>query len=211
MISSSNFFKRKSKSRLSKRKAGEIAPEEILLDASNLPNFDTDQFEGRFERPIKPSTITITTCLFLIIGLFLAGRFFDLEIARGASYAQESAQNTLRQTPIFADRGVIYDKNGVELAWNEPFSPSSDYSERTYINEPGLSDLLGFVSYPKQDSSGNYYDSAIVGKDGVEKSENQTLSGIDGEEIVEVQRHFSRSRRPKCHALDRFVSHQRII
>jgi len=31
----------------------EIAPDEIFLDSSNLPNFDVYQFEGRIEKPIS--------------------------------------------------------------------------------------------------------------------------------------------------------------
>ena len=35
-----------------KRLYGDIAPDEIFLDAANLPNFDRNQFEGRIEKPI---------------------------------------------------------------------------------------------------------------------------------------------------------------
>lgn len=31
----------------------QIDPDEILLDASNMPSFDTNQFEGRVERSIR--------------------------------------------------------------------------------------------------------------------------------------------------------------
>ena len=37
----------------SSRSKHELAPDEIFLDSSNLPMFDTTQFEGRIERPIS--------------------------------------------------------------------------------------------------------------------------------------------------------------
>jgi len=38
---------------------GNIDPDEIFLDSSNLPQFDIDQFEGRLEKPISRSTFTL--------------------------------------------------------------------------------------------------------------------------------------------------------
>ena len=31
----------------------DIDPDEIFLDSKNIPQFDTDQFEGRIEMPIS--------------------------------------------------------------------------------------------------------------------------------------------------------------
>ena len=56
---------------------------------------------------------------------------------------------------------------------------------RTYL-APGFSHLLGYVSYPMQDSSGNYWQSEFIGKDGLEKQYNQSLKGENGSKIVEI-------------------------
>src|SRR5207253_2899355 len=40
--------------------------------------------------------------------------------------------------------------------------------------------LLGYVSYPKKDSAGRYYDTDITGLAGVEAAFNTTLAGENG-------------------------------
>ena len=36
-----------------RKKGREIDPDEILLDSSNIPRYDREQFEGRLEKPIS--------------------------------------------------------------------------------------------------------------------------------------------------------------
>jgi hypothetical protein len=40
-----------------KRIRREIDPDEIFLDSKNLPNFNTQQFEGRIEKAISKKSI----------------------------------------------------------------------------------------------------------------------------------------------------------
>ena len=56
-----------------KYKDQEIAPDEIFLDSSNLPDFDRNQFEGRLEKPITRKVVMITGILFAAILPHLAG------------------------------------------------------------------------------------------------------------------------------------------
>ena len=56
---------------------------------------------------------------------------------------------------------------------------------RTYL-APGFSHILGYVSYPMQDKSGNYWQSEFIGKDGLEKQYDQLLKGENGSKIVEI-------------------------
>ena len=49
------------------RRHTEIDPDEIFIDSSNLPDFDTDQFEGQIERPISKNSIRIAGIIFLCI------------------------------------------------------------------------------------------------------------------------------------------------
>jgi len=172
-----NPFKRK-------RRGTEIQPDEIFLDARNLPNFNQDQFEGRIEYPISQRALGILAVAFLVIGGILLGRLYDLQVADGARYADRAENNRLRHTPVFAERGVVFDKNNIELIWNTP--GDADVSERVYTEMDGLAHILGFVSYPQKDSSGKYFQSTFIGKDGVEEQYDSVLSGENGIKITEV-------------------------
>ncbi|MBI1999327.1 MAG: hypothetical protein HYS74_01585 [Parcubacteria group bacterium] len=164
----------------------EIAPDEILLDSHNLPQFDRHQFEGRLERPISRLSFVALGALFLGIALLFTGQAFSLQVVRGEELASVAEYNRLRHTPVFAERGVIFDRNGVELAWNESFADAAAFSRRRYIEEPGFAHLLGFVQYPSKDASGFYYHDRFVGRDGVERFYDDVVGGKDGTTIVET-------------------------
>jgi penicillin-binding protein 2 len=46
--------------------------------------------------------------------------------------------------------------------------------------------MVGYVSGPAKDSSGNYWQDTFIGKDGVEKSYNTNLTGLNGMRITET-------------------------
>lgn len=164
---------------------GEIDPDEILIDAKNLPAFDTERLEGRLERPISKRTLLATGSFFLLVLLLFSGRAFALQITNGTLYENKSENNRLKETIIIAERGVITDKAGTLLAWNTP-SNNGEYPLRKYIESPGFGQLLGYVTYPLKDTSGFYYQPYFVGKDGVEESFNQNLAGVNGLKITET-------------------------
>ena len=134
----------------------EIEPDEIFMDAQNIPEFDTQQFEGRLEKPIGKGNVVFLGVVFCIIGMLFLSRVSMLQIKKGSEYFQISERNSLKAEPLFADRGVIYDRNGIELAWNIVHSKGEAYLERRYIASPGFAHLLGYVSYPEKDSDGHY-------------------------------------------------------
>ena len=164
----------------------EIAPDEIFLDSSNLPEFDTDQFEGRIDKPIARRVPLAAGLSFLAIGLIFLSQVAYLELAKGQQYADQSEQNHLRQTPIISERGAIYDRNGVVLAQNVPNASSTDFSLRQYSDISGIGHVLGYVQYPKRDSSGVFFQDQYLGADGVEKGYNDLLQGQNGMKIIEV-------------------------
>ncbi|MBP6857600.1 MAG: hypothetical protein KBC11_00165 [Candidatus Pacebacteria bacterium] len=168
-----------------KRKIHEIYPDEILLDVHNLPSFDRQQFEGQLERPISKSTISSLFIFILIIAFIFTIRLTTVQVVRGESYATKSENNSLDSIPIFADRGVIYDRNGVELVWNIVDEVAS-LTKRSYTPDHGFSNVLGYVSYPTKDSSGNLWQQKTIGKDGVEKEFDEELSGVNGKKLVET-------------------------
>lgn len=164
----------------------EIAPDEIFLDAQNIPEFDTQQFEGRLEKSINKKTIFALGFFSLLFGILFAGRIGILEIKKGQAYLDRSEYNSLATTPLFADRGVVLDRNNKELISNVLTSGEDTFPHRSYIDLPGFGHLLGYVSYPAKDSNGIYWQEKIIGKDGVEKQFNQELAGTNGLKILET-------------------------
>lgn len=164
----------------------DIAPDEIFLDSSNLPEFDKHQFEGRIEKPISKRTIYVTGGFFALIGLVFLLRLGYIEIMRGNFYEHISENNSLHNSLLFSERGVISDRNGTLLAWNKEDPSQTEYSLRAYDSTPGISGLLGYVKYPKKDKNGFYYNTEYSGADGVEKYYDQSLTGTDGLKIAET-------------------------
>jgi penicillin-binding protein 2 len=174
---------------MKKRKHLEIDPDEIFLDSTNLPNFNTQQFEGRLEKAIPKRSISVLGSFFLVLLVLFIGQLFRLQIANGSYYAKKSENNRLVKQPTVAPRGLIYDRTGTLLAWNTWNATDPDQSappQRSYYAEDGFGLLLGYVSSPAKDTLGNYWQDTFLGKDGVEKAYNKELTGTNGGRITEV-------------------------
>ena len=176
-----NYFRKNTQS-----KNRDIDPDEIFLDSQNLPDFDTHQFEGRFEKPISKTVFGSMTFFLALVGIVFVYKLWNLQIVEGQVFRTRSDNNNLHKTLIYADRGVIFDRNGAPLVWNTINPNSTDYSLRVYATSTGLSTILGYVKYPTKDSSGFYYQDKFDPKDGIEKIYNETLSGRDGTKIIET-------------------------
>ena len=121
----------------------EIEPDEIFIDSENLPNFDTYQFEGRLEKPISRRSLFILGGFFLLIITVFIFRVWNLQIKNGDYYFTKSENNRLRNSLIFAKRGVIFDREGTKLVWNSENSEEKAYDLRKYIPLDGFAHLLG--------------------------------------------------------------------
>jgi len=161
-----------------------VEPDEIFLDSKNLQNFNRQQFEGRIEKPISKKTIFLLGVLFIIFTGIFGIRLLYLQIQKGEMYFKRSQNNVLEKAIIFTDRGIIYDRHKVELAWNKK-TEEVLVPVRAYLS-PGFSHLLGYVSYPTQDKTGNYWQGEFMGKDGLEKEYNDLLKGENGSKIIET-------------------------
>lgn len=157
-----------------------LDPDEIFLDSTNLPSFNNQQFEGRLEKPIAKKNFAWLGFFLLAAGLFFVSKVAYLQAVRGEDFAVRAENNTLRQIPIFAERGLILDRLGVELAWNAP--------ERRYIAEPGFGHLLGYTSYPTPEEllNAEYLPRELVGREGAERAFDDILHGARGVKIEEV-------------------------
>jgi penicillin-binding protein 2 len=172
------------------RKKDPFDMDDILLDATNLPHFDTQQFEGRIEHPISARTIFTVFILFvLVLGGFLF-RAWNLQIVEGGDWRRHSENNRLDNVLEFAQRGNIYDRNGIPLAWNGgEISTSTPFVGRMYTEKEGFGHILGYLNYPRVDSSGNYYKTEYEGVGGVESIYNAELAGSNGTRIIEENAH----------------------
>ncbi len=164
----------------------DIAPDEIFLDSQNLPDFDIHQFEGRIEKPISKRALSLLALVFVSVGGVFLYKLWDLQIIDAAGYSQKSENNRLADSIVFANRGVIFDRNEVPLVWNDLNQINSDFARRMYATSTGLSTVLGYVKYPTKDSSGFYYQTTYVPKDGIEKMYNEQLSGVNGYKLTET-------------------------
>src|SRR3989344_2328553 len=164
----------------------DIDPDEIFLDSKNLPAFDVNQFEGRMERPISQSVFNFLVIFLFLIGIVFVYKLWNLQVVEGEKFRIRSDNNNLRNTIIFADRGVIYDRNNVPIVWNAINSQTNDFSLRIYATSTGLSTTLGYVKYPSKDSSGIYYQNRYDPIDGLEKVYDTILSGMNGIKIIET-------------------------
>src|SRR3989344_9389009 len=162
-----------------------VDPDEIFLDSTNLENFDRQQFEGLIEKPIPKKTINFLGIFFLCMILIFGIRLIYLQIQNGDTYRKRSENNILKKATIFTERGIIYDRNGRELAWNKKSEDLSMLYTRAYLS-PGFSHVLGYVSYPTKDSQGNYWQEEFEGKDGLEKEYDKNIKGENGSKIIEI-------------------------
>lgn len=168
------------------RRYDDINPEDVFLDSANLPGLNQERFEGKMERPIGDRTFFLLRTVLVLIGIFLVGRLWGLEVSKGTVYATISEENRLEKTTIFADRGVIYDRNKMPLASNGVRATTSDFASRIYAPLEGLAPAVGYVKYPSKDAKGNYYDTSYHGQAGIEKVYNVALSGANGSKLTET-------------------------
>lgn len=185
------FFFRKIKHRFGlssrvERKYQDINPEDIFLDSTNLPGFEGHALEGRIEKPMSKNTFFFFKIILALIVLSLAGKLWSLSILGGSAYAQISENNRLEQTLIFANRGAILDRNGVELATNAVKDDPAGFAGRLYAPYEGLAHAVGYIKYPRKDKAGNYYEINYQAKDGVEMVYDEMLKGKNGLKLKET-------------------------
>lgn len=163
-----------------------LDPDEVILDAENLAGYDASRPEGRLERPISRSALVALGALVVLFVVGFSGRLWYLQVIRGEAFSIRAESNRLREEIAFADRGAIYDRNGVPLAISEPPTSDRPWPRRAYIDAPGFGALLGYVSYPKRDAAGNYTETETRGVAGIERTYDSALSGENGARLVEV-------------------------
>ncbi len=103
-----------------RRRNVEIEPEEIFMDALNIPGFRSELQEGRIERPIPPRAFLAFGVLFAAGFLVIAGRLVELGLVSGRTFARQAQANKTYPILIAPPRGVFYDRHGEKLVENAP-------------------------------------------------------------------------------------------
>ncbi|MEM9336928.1 MAG: penicillin-binding transpeptidase domain-containing protein [Patescibacteria group bacterium] len=170
-----------------RRQTKQVELDEVLLDASNLPEFSQGRMEGKMELPIANRNVFLVGGIFMLVALLFMSRIYSLQVTHGAEHRATSDNNSVAQNVIIAERGVVYDRNDEMLAWNEfDYSGEYDFPIRAYTDRSGLGQLLGYVSYPQKDNRGFYFRTDYIGRTGVEQSFGEILEGANGRQIIET-------------------------
>lgn len=169
-----------------RRLHAEIQPDEIFIDAANPAELDVDRFEGRIERPIGRKSLFLVMSFALLFIAVYTVRAFDLQFVHGSAYAKQAAENKLAERMVFADRGLILDRSGRELAFNDRKEVTDDFARRVYASYRGIAHVVGYTKAPAKDSSGFYFRNSFIGIDGIEQIYNEQLSGKNGLRLTET-------------------------
>ncbi len=161
--------------------------DEVLLDSSNIAAFNMERMEGKRELPIPARSVYTVGIVSLIVATLFFGKIFSLQVTQGADLRAIAENNSVNEAVIIAERGVIYDRKGEMIVWNEVDARGiHDFPIRAYTDRLGLGQVLGYVSYPKKDSRGFYFRTEYLGRSGVESAYDEALRGVNGSKIVAV-------------------------
>lgn len=168
-----------------KKRQTQVEVDEVLFDATNILGLDLDRLEGKRELPIANKSIYKVGVVFVLVALFFLGKVYDLQVINGEKLFAIAESNSVDRDTIIAERGVIYDRKGEMVVWNEVDQRGvHDFPVRAYTDRLGLGQVLGYVSYPKKDNRGFYFRTEYIGRNGVEAAYDEVLKGKNGSKIV---------------------------
>ncbi|MBI4121665.1 MAG: hypothetical protein HY470_01770, partial [Candidatus Ryanbacteria bacterium] len=99
-----------------------LSPDEVFLDASEIPGISRERLEGVIERPIPKGSFATFAAFLLLAGFLFSARATWLSVVRGEELSERSQKNFIHTTYLDPPRGVIYDRTGVIIASNEAFT-----------------------------------------------------------------------------------------
>lgn len=110
--------------------------------------------------------------------LVLLARIIELQIIKGAYYRTLSEENRIRHIPISSSRGKILARGGEEMK-DKNFAHITGYLGEVNEEEVGKVDARCTEKGPRKMGK-------MVGRGGINEEYDCILSGIDGEELIEV-------------------------
>ncbi|MFH1713980.1 MAG: penicillin-binding protein 2 [Candidatus Nealsonbacteria bacterium] len=127
------------------KQSEDIEPNEILLDSFiKRQEGETGIAEKKLEVPLVRIILQIffVVCFLVIILLFV--KTAHLQVVLGQEYSRLSRQNNFIISQIQAERGVIYDKNGKQLVFNQ--SNFNLVLQKSKLPEGGIDRVLAELS-----------------------------------------------------------------
>jgi penicillin-binding protein 2 len=165
----------------------DVDVDQILLDAVNVSALNQERFEGKMELPLARRNVYLVSAIFILMAGWFLWQLFTLQVLAGEEHQAISENNRVQSDVLIAERGVVFDRYGEMLIWNEEdYTDVYDFPVRAYTDRLGLGQLLGYVSYPQKDSRGFYFRTEYVGRNGIESAYNEQLAGDNGQRLVEV-------------------------
>lgn len=140
----------------------------------------------------------------LILGfLVLIGRLVELQLIKGSYYRSLAEENRIRYVSIPAPRGKILARGGEIIVGNKEVKKEGILAgeettswERDYKLGAAAAHITGYLGEASEEEVGKTDSEcsdkgirklgALVGRTGLEEKYNCILSGIDGEELIEV-------------------------
>lgn len=150
-------------------KEKEIEIDEIFMDHANAPGFHHETMEGAIENPIKRGIFWGLACFLIFTLAALSMRIGFLQVVRGGELYERAENNFLRVASQIPERGIIYDREGSPLAYNE-------YEDGRILRKYPSKNFLHALGYLNLSR----------GADGLEAAYEDVLRGVPAKKIEEV-------------------------
>ncbi|OGK19943.1 hypothetical protein A3C23_04555 [Candidatus Roizmanbacteria bacterium RIFCSPHIGHO2_02_FULL_37_13b] len=146
-------------------------------------------FSGKYHRD-RHFRYDILPYIIIILFFGLAARLFQLTVVKGTYYRFLAENNRIKEIPIEAQRGVIVDRKGFQIAYSQK---ENDINiKRVYPLTDAASHLVGFRQLAndhdlKNDACANKLKlNDKIGKSGIEQIFECDLRGRKGKRLIEV-------------------------
>ncbi|HRY52615.1 MAG TPA: penicillin-binding protein 2 [Candidatus Portnoybacteria bacterium] len=163
-----------------------IEPEEILLDATKSSSL-ADQ---RIEVPIKQKTFRFFSGIIFGAFLILFAQAAYMQIKEGSDFKALAEKNKTRSLPIFASRGIIYDKNLKQLVFNVPsfnlVVSLPDLPREAAERQESIAKMAGIINLDEADIL-----EQIAGINFKRGSTAVIVEGLEHEKLLELQTKIS--------------------
>lgn len=170
-------------------------------------------YDFNSSRKMRPQILLVI--LFIFSGIIIL-RLMNIQIVFGSYYRTLSDSNRTKTITLYPERGVIFDRNGIPLVFNNPNFEKKEgndteqisreqaidlfankegslniKSQRYYPERDSMSHILGYVGQISKEALsmseyGDYTAEEIIGKSGIEQYYDKQLRGIKGKELIEV-------------------------
>ncbi len=163
-----------------RKKSKSIDVDEVIFEGTVL----SEQSGGNSILTQYESRLGISSILpiiaILVMAVSFSFRIYFLQQDSNTTLSGQADSNLYHVEELVADRGQIFDRYNRPLVWNTK-SENEEFSTRNYINQPGFTHVLGFISPPLKDNQGNFSRSQYEARAGVEKVYDDLLQGQNGE------------------------------